>query len=81
MGCLFVYFLFVSLATAIGVILFAVAATKHKPRERDDRPYDHRFVIDIYNRYLNQPVNASQAAVRATNFNKKIRLSITNLSN
>ena len=53
-GCLFGYFLFVSLATAIGVILFTVAATKYKHRERDDRPYDHRFVIDIYNRYLNE---------------------------
>ena len=53
-GCLFGYLLYVCVIALIGLILFSVAARKYKYRERDDRPYDQRFVIDVYNRYLNQ---------------------------
>ena len=38
----------------IGFILFLVVAKQYKFRERDDRPYDQRFVISIYDKYLNQ---------------------------
>ena len=53
-GCLFGYLLYICVIALIGLILFSVAARKYKYRERDDRPYDQRFVIDVYNRYLNQ---------------------------
>ena len=38
----------------IGFVLFFVMARRYKYRERDGRPYDQRFVIDVYNRYLNE---------------------------
>ena len=53
-GCLFGYLLLLCLIAFADLILFTVAAKWYKYRERDDRPYDHRFVIDVYNRYLNQ---------------------------
>ena len=53
-GCLFGYLLLLCLVAFAGLMLFLVAARWYKYRERDDRPYDHRFVIDVYNRYLNQ---------------------------
>ena len=53
-GCLFGYFLFLCLVAIIGMILFLVAARCYKYREREDRPYDHRFVIDFYARYLSE---------------------------
>ncbi len=52
-GCLFGYFLYLCVIAFIGLILFMVAAKCYRYREREDRPYDQRFVIDIYNRYLN----------------------------
>ena len=56
-GCLFGYFLFVSFIALIGLVWFIVAARCYRYREREDRPYDQRFVIDIYNRYLNEVRN------------------------
>ena len=53
-GCMFGYFLLLCLIAFADLILFSVAAKWYKYRKRDDRPYDHRFVIDVYNRYLNQ---------------------------
>jgi peptide/histidine transporter 3/4 len=53
-GCLFGYFLFLCLIAVFGMILFIVAARRYKYRQREDRPYDHRFVIDFYARYLNE---------------------------
>ena len=53
-GCLLGYFLFVSFVALIGLVWFIVAARCYRYREREDRPYDQRFVIDIYNRYLNE---------------------------
>ena len=56
-GCLFGYFLFICLIALIGLVLFIVAARCYRYREREDRPYDQRFVIDIYSRYLNRVHN------------------------
>jgi hypothetical protein len=53
-GCMFGYFLLLCLIAFADLILFSVAAKWYKYRERDDRPYDHRFVIDVYSRYLSQ---------------------------
>ena len=53
-SCLTSYLIVISIIALIGLALFSVVAKKYKYRERDDRPYDHRFVIDVYNRYLNQ---------------------------
>ena len=52
-GCLFGYLLFTTVIGVIGFILFLMAARWYKYRERDDRPYDQRFVEDVYDRYLN----------------------------
>ena len=52
-GCLFGYSLYVCIIAFIGLVVFTVAAKCYRYREREDRPYDQQFVIDIYNRYLN----------------------------
>ena len=51
-GCLFGYFVCTLLIALIGLILFFIAARWYVYRERDDRPYDQRFVIDFYDKYL-----------------------------
>ena len=52
-SCLTSYFITISFIALVGLVLFSVVAKKYKYRERDDRPYDQRFVIDVYSRYLN----------------------------
>ena len=51
-NCGFGYLSAVLLFALIGFILFLVAAKRYKFRERDDRPYDQRFVISVYDKYL-----------------------------
>ena len=53
-GCLFSILLLLRLIAFAILIMFIVAAKWYKYRKQDDRPYDHQFVIDVYNRYLNQ---------------------------
>ena len=53
-SCGFGYLSCVLIVALIGFILFLVAAKRYKFRERDDRPYDQRFVISVYDKYLNQ---------------------------
>ncbi len=53
-SCLFGYLSVIFLIALIGFVLFFVMAKRYRYRERDDRPYDQRFVIDVYNRYLNK---------------------------
>ena len=47
-NCGFGFFLFILVVATIGFILFSVAAKHYKYRERDDRPFDHRFATDFY---------------------------------
>ena len=51
-NCGFGYLLFTCVFALMGFILFSVVAKKYKYRERDDRPYDHRFAIDVYSRTI-----------------------------
>ena len=51
-NCGFGYLLFTCVVALIGLILISVVARRYKYRERDDRPYDQRFVVDVYSRYL-----------------------------
>ena len=53
-SCGFGYLSCVLVIALIGFILFLVVAKRYKFRERDDRPYDQRFVISVYDKYLNQ---------------------------
>ena len=53
-GCLFGYLLSTCTIALIGLILYSFAARWYVYRKRDDRPYDQRFVIDYYSRYLQQ---------------------------
>ena len=53
-SCLLDYLILIFVIAIIGLILFCVVALKYKYRERDDRPYDQRFVVDVYDRYLNE---------------------------
>ena len=53
-GCEFGYYLFTFISGTIGFILFLVTVRWYKYRVREDQPYDQRFVVDIYDRYLNQ---------------------------
>ena len=54
LSCLTTYCITISSIVLVGFVLFLIVARRYKLRERDDRPYDQRFVIDVYNRYLNQ---------------------------
>ena len=51
-NCGFGYLLFTCVVALIGLILLLVVARRYKYRERDDRPYDQRFAVDVYSRYL-----------------------------
>ena len=53
-SCDFGYLSLILVFALIGFILFLVVAKRYKFRERDDRPYDQRFVISVYDKYLNQ---------------------------
>lgn len=51
-SCGFGYFSFTCVVALIGLILFSIVAERYKNRERDDKPYDQRFAVDVYSRYL-----------------------------
>ena len=51
---MFGYFIVICTIALIGVVLYLIAAKCYVNRERDDRPYDQRYVIDVYDRYLSQ---------------------------
>ena len=53
-SCLFGYLILILVIALLGFLLYSIMAKRYKYRERDDRPYDQRFVIDVYNRYLNE---------------------------
>ena len=51
-NCGFGYFSFICIVALIGLVLFSIVAKNYKYRERDDRPYDQRFVVDFYSRAI-----------------------------
>ena len=53
-NCGFGYFLTSFSIAFIGLVLFLIVARRYKYRERDDRPYDQRFTVDVYGRYIEQ---------------------------
>ena len=53
-SCLFGYLFLIFVIGTLGLVLFLVASRWYKYRARDDRPYDQRFVVDVYDRYLDQ---------------------------
>ena len=53
-NCGFGYFLTSFSIAFIGLVLFLIVARRYKYRERDDRPYDQRFAVDVYGRYIEQ---------------------------
>ena len=53
-GCVFGYVIVLCTIALTGVVLYLIAAKRYVNRERDDRPYDQRYVIDVYDRYLSQ---------------------------
>lgn len=53
-GCLFGYILLVCVIGTFGLVLFLVASRWYRCRVREDQPYDQRFVVEIYDRYLDQ---------------------------
>ena len=59
-SCITDYLLFTCVVALIGLALFSLMAKRYKLRERDDRPYDQRFVIDVYDRYLGGAVDANE---------------------
>ena len=56
-GCLFGYILLICVIGTIGFVLFLFASRWYKCRVRQDRPYDQRFVVEVYERYLDQADN------------------------
>ena len=53
-NCGFGYFLTTCSIASVGFVLFVIVARRYKNRERDDRPYDQRFAVDVYGRYIEQ---------------------------
>ena len=53
-NCGFGYFLTTCSISFVGLFLFLIVARRYKYRERDDRPYDQRFAVDVYGRYIEQ---------------------------
>ena len=51
-SCLSRAILFLCAVVLISIILFCVLAKRYKNRERGDRPYDQRFVVDFYSRVI-----------------------------
>ena len=51
-SCLASYLIIICVVALIGLVLFSIVAKNYKYRERDDRPYDQRFVVDFYSRYI-----------------------------
>ena len=51
-SCGFGYLLFTCVVGLIGLVLLSVVARRYKYRERDDRPFDQRFAVDVYGRYI-----------------------------
>ena len=51
-NCGFGYLSSICVVALIGLVLFSIVAKNYKYRERDDRPYDQRFVVDFYSRYI-----------------------------
>ena len=51
-NCGFGFFLFIFVVAIIGLVFFSIAAKRYKYRERDDRPFDHRFATDFFERAI-----------------------------
>ena len=54
MSCGSSYLITTSACALVGLLFLLLAVKKYKYRERDDRPYDQRFVVDVYDRYIEQ---------------------------
>ena len=53
-NCGFGYLLFTCVVALVGLVLLAVIVRRYKYRERDDRPYDHRFAIEVIGRDIEE---------------------------
>ena len=53
-GCVFGYLLLICVIGIVGFVLFLLASRWYRCRVREDRPYDQRFVVEVYDRYLDQ---------------------------
>ena len=51
-NCGFGYYLFTLVVALIGVAVFSIVVRRYKYRQRDERPYDARFVERYYERYI-----------------------------
>ena len=51
-NCGFGYYLFTLVVALIGVAVFSIVVRRYKYRQRDERPYDARFVEAYYERYM-----------------------------
>ena len=67
-GCLFGYLLSTCTIGLVGFVLYLLAAKWYVYRQRDDRPYDQRFVIDYYNRYLGRDDDPLSDEYESINF-------------
>ena len=51
-SCLSGYLLLTCIISLFGIILFLIVVRKYKYRERDERRYNQRFVVDLYSQAL-----------------------------
>ena len=44
----FDYFLFMCVVALVGLTMLSVVVRRYKCRERDDRPYNHKYIIEAF---------------------------------
>ena len=55
-NCAFGYYLFTITVALIGLVLFSIVVKRYKYRQRDERPYDHQFAEQYYQRCITERI-------------------------
>ena len=54
-NCAFGYYLLNIIIASTGLVIFTIVIKRYKYRQRDERPYDPRYVEQYYERYIGDP--------------------------
>ena len=58
-NCAFGYYLFNIIVALTGLVIFTTVIRRYRYRQRDERPYDPRYVEQYYERYIGDPSRSS----------------------
>ena len=62
-NCAFGYYLLNIVVALTGLIIFTIVVRRYRYRQRDERPYDPRYVEQYYERYIGVPSQDSNTGV------------------